>query len=263
MSDESSIPIVAVPVTLSTDNPRRMPQHSVGDRYLRAVAGAAGAMPMLVPALGETINFKSLVQRIDGLLLTGGRANVEPHHYNGPPFPEDEIIDPARDATVLPLIRACVDAGVPVFGICRGIQEMNVALGGSLHYRIHLLPGKMDHRMRRDTDSSVERMALRHMVSLAPGGYLESLLGEPESMVNSLHGQGVDRVAPGMEVEALSPDGVIEAIRLPDSGTFTVGVQWHAEAHYDCHDLSGGLFEAFGAAVREHAQAKGRAPAMG
>ena len=106
MPDEAPVPIVGVPVTMSTDNPRRMPQHSTGDRYLRALAKGAGAMPMLVPALGESIGFRSLAQRIDGLLLTGGRANVEPHHYDGPPFPEDEIIDPARDATVLPLIRA-------------------------------------------------------------------------------------------------------------------------------------------------------------
>jgi putative glutamine amidotransferase len=258
MPDDAPMPIVGVPVTLSTDNPRRMPQHSTGDRYLRALAQGAGAMPMLVPALGDAIDFRSLAKRIDGLLLTGGRANVEPHHYNGPPFPEDEIVDPARDATVLPLIRACVDRGVPVFGICRGIQEINVALGGTLHYRIHLLPGKMDHRMRRDVDSSEERMALRHMVSLAPGGLLAGLLGEPETMVNSLHGQGVDRPAPGMEIEALSPDGVIEAMRLKDAGAFTVGVQWHAEAHYDSHRLSGRLFAAFGEAVREHARARGR-----
>ena len=257
MSDDAPTPIVAVPVTLTTDNPRRMPQHSTGDRYLRAVANAAGAMPMLVPALGEAIDFKSLATRIDGLLLTGGRANVEPHHYNGPPFPEDEIVDPARDATVLPLIRACIDRGVPVFGICRGIQEMNVALGGTLHYRIHLLPGKMDHRMRRDTDSGEERTALRHMVTLTPGSLLESLLGEPETMVNSLHGQGVDRPAPGMEVEAVSPDGVIEAVRLKDARAFTVGVQWHAEAHYESHALSSRLFAAFGEAVRAHARAKG------
>ena len=215
-------------------------------------------MPVSVPALGEAIDVGRMADSLDGLLLPGGRANIEPHNYGGPPFPDDEFIDPRRDATVLPLVRACIDKGVPVFGICRGIQEMNVALGGSLHYRIHLLPGKEDHRMRRDLETTEERMALRHSISLTQGGLLEELVGESEVMVNSLHGQGVDRPAEGLVIEAMSPDGVIEAVRLSGAKSFAVGVQWHAEWGIEHHTLSRRLFETFGDAARERALCKNR-----
>ena len=256
MPEDVPTPLIGVPVTFSTDNPARMPHHHVGDKYLRSLVDGSRALPMMIPALGDALDFAEVVERIDGLLLTGGRANVEPHHYGGPPFPEDEIVDPARDATVLPLIRACIDKGIPVFGICRGIQEINVALGGSLHYRVHLLPGKMDHRMRRDVDTSEERMALRHPVSLAPGGLMEQLAGAGEVMVNSLHGQSIDRPADGLAVEALSRDGVIEGVHLKEAKRLTVGVQWHAEWQIEKHTLSRRLFEAFGEAARDCARAK-------
>ena len=211
----------------------------------------AECVPIILPALAERIDPESFAGRIDGLLLTGGRANVEPHHYGGPPFPDDEIIDPERDHTGLPLIRACIDAGVPVFGICRGIQELNVALGGSLHYRVHQVPGLDDHRMPQRDDLTVEEVfTLRHPVRLGRGGYFERLAGAPEVMVNSLHGQGIDRLAPRLEVEARSPDGLIEGVRLRDDPGFTVGVQWHAEWKPMEHALSRALFREFGDAAR-------------
>ena len=178
------MPLVGVAATYSTDNPNRFPLHTASDKYLRTVIEGAGAIPVAIPALGDILDVAKMADSLDGLLLPGGRANIEPHHYGGPAFPEDEFIDPGRDATVLPLIRACVDKGVPVFGICRGIQELNVALGGSLHYRIHMLPGKEDHRMRRDVDTMDERFALRHLIHLTPDGMFEKLAGEPEVMVN-------------------------------------------------------------------------------
>ena len=250
------MPLIGVAATYSTDNPNRFPLHTTSDKYLRSVIDGSGAVPVSIPALGEILNIGSLADSLDGLLLPGGRANIEPHNYGGQPFPDDEFIDPGRDATVLPLVRACIDKGVPVFGICRGIQELNVALGGSLHYRIHLLPGKEDHRMRRDVDTVEERFALRHMIQIVPNSLLAELAGETEIMVNSLHGQGVDRPGDGLVVDATSPDGVIEAVRLPTAKSFTVGVQWHAEWGFEDHTLSRRLFEEFGNAARERALSK-------
>ncbi len=257
MPEFNGKPLVGVPVSLNTEPDRETVQHATSDKYVRTLAEGSNVMPMLIPALGDLHDFDEIVQRIDGLMLTGGRANIEPHHYNGQPFPDDEYCDPARDATVLPLIRACVEEGIPVFGVCRGIQEINVALGGTLHYRIHELPGKMDHRMRRQ-GTREERFGPRHPISLVPGGLLERLANASEVMVNSLHGQGVDRPGEGLVVEALAPDGVIEAIRLPDAKAFTVGVQWHAEQNLQDHFLSNALFGAFGEAARECAARKGR-----
>lgn len=255
------MPLVGVAATYSTDNPNKFPLHTTSDKYLRSVIDGSGAVPVSIPALGDMLDVARIADSLDGLLLPGGRANIEPHHYGGAAFPDDEFIDPGRDATVLPLIRACIDKGVPVFGICRGIQELNVALGGSLHYRIHLLPGKEDHRMRRDVDTIEERFALRHSIQITADSLLEELAGEAEVMVNSLHGQGIDRPANGLAIEASSPDGVIEAIRLPTAKSFTVGVQWHAEWGFENHKLSGRLFEAFGQAARERALSKNRVKA--
>ena len=252
------MPLVGVAASYSTDNPNRHPLHTTSDKYLRSVIDGAGALPVAIPALGEMLDVGRIADSLDGLLLPGGRANIEPHHYGGPTFPDDEFIDPRRDATVLPLARACIDKGVPVFGICRGIQELNVALGGSLHYRIHMLPGKEDHRMHRDPDTVEERFALRHLIHIVPKSLLEKLAGELEVMVNSLHSQGIDRPADGLVVEATSPDGIVEAVRLPTAKSFTVGVQWHAEWDFEDHTLSRRLFEAFGEAARERALSKNR-----
>lgn len=236
---------------------RRHLVHATGERNVHALLKMVDCIPVLLPPIGGAVDVAELVSRMDGFVLTGGRANVEPHHYGGPEFPADEPIDPGRDALVLPLIRACIAARVPVFGICRGIQEINVALGGSLHYRIHQLPGKNDHRRPRNEDVTTEEIfRLNHMVKLTPGGLFQSLTRHDEMMVNSLHGQGVDRLGDGLVVEATSPDGVVEGLRYNDDSQFIVGVQWHAEWQPEAHELSAALYTAFGKKARERAAAR-------
>ena len=255
MSRTHPKPLIGIPV-----NVHELPEHTIlihgtGESYVRAAQVGAGAVPMLIPALGAEADLSALIDHLDGLMLPGGRANIEPHHYGGSPFPDDEVRDPARDATVLPLIRACIDAGVPVLGTCRGIQEINVALGGSLHYRVHQVTGMMDHRMGREGDLD-HKFRLKHSLALTPGGLLADLASRTDVTVNSLHGQGIDRLADGLVVEATAPDGLIEAVRLEGASSFTLGVQWHAEWGFEEHSLSRALFEAFGEAARGRAAAK-------
>ena len=248
-------PLVGIPTGLIQLPGHSIPTHGIGERYIRAVREGSGADPLLVPALADDFDFDVMASRLDGLFLTGGRANIEPHHYGGPPFPEDEYRDPPRDNTVLPLIRACVRRGVPVFGVCRGLQEMNVALGGSLHYRVHLVEGKLDHRMPKE-GSIDERFGKLHEIAFSPGGLFERLIGDTAIEVNTAHAQGIDRLADGLEVEATAPDGLIEGIRLCGTDAFAVGVQWHAEHRYREHALSNALFRAFGDAARAYAAAR-------
>ena len=246
-------PLVGVISGLMEVTEARFVVHGCGESCVNAVERVANCVPVIIPAIAARLNAEDFARRIDGLLLTGGRANVEPYHYEGKPFPDDEPIDPARDGTALPLVRACVAQGVPVFGICRGIQEMNVALGGSLYYRVHLEPDMHDHRMpRRDDITTEEVFELRHPIKLTPGGSFEKLIGCDEVKVNSLHGQSIKRLAECLTVEAVAPDGVIEAVRLKDDPNFTVGVQWHAEWEPHKHALSQRLFEAFGEACRQN-----------
>lgn len=252
MPVEQPKPLIGVAGSTLKIAEHRTSHHTSGEKYVDAVSRGAGAIPMIIPVLGDAFDFADLASRLDGLMLTGGRANVEPHHYGGAPFPEDEVRDPARDATVLPLIRACIDASVPVFGVCRGIQEINVALGGTLHYRVHLVPGMMDHRMPPEGDVEF-KFGLRHDIALAQGGLLAELCSLADCKVNSAHGQGVEKLAPGCCVEALAPDGLIEAMRVDGAKSFAIGVQWHAEWRFDEHKLSNALFAAFGDAAREHA----------
>lgn len=236
----------------------RMHGYSTGERNVMALLEYCDCLPIQLPPIGDKCAVQQLVSMLDGLMLPGGRANVEPHHYGGPAFPEDEIIDPGRDAVVLKLIPACIEAGVPVFGICRGIQEMNVALGGSLHYRVHLLDGKLDHRMpRREGMTTEEVFALRHGISLETGGLFSKLTGgKSEVRVNSLHGQGIDRLASDLQIEAISEDGIIEGVRAK-SDAFAVGVQWHAEYAPQEHELGNALYTEFARAVTEHAARRG------
>lgn len=242
---------------------------SMGLKYVTAVIDGADGIPVMVPSLGDAehggdIHIDELIERLDGLVLTGGRANVEPHHYNGEPFRPETLRDPLRDATTLPLARKSIAAGLPLFGICRGIQEINVALGGSLHPYLWELEGIDDHRMPQ-TDVTANRFALRHPVNLSRGGLFADLarragIGDDAVMVNSLHGQAIDQVADGLQVEAVSEDGVIEGVSMPGSASFVVGVQWHAEYKIETHALNRALFEAFGYAARRRAAARAAAP---
>jgi putative glutamine amidotransferase len=226
------------------------PIHQVLEKYITAVTEVAGVVPMLIPALGDGLPLADVVAQLDGLMLTGSPSNVEPHHYDGPPPPDNNITDPHRDATTLPLIKAAVAAGVPVLGICRGLQELNVALGGTLHQQVQEIEGRLDHRAQ-DGDENFKYRPV-HPVALTPGGLLAALTGRDEVMVNSLHGQGIDRPAPGVVVEALAPDGQVEAIRREGEG-FCFAVQWHPEHGAATNPVSRAVFEAFGKAARARA----------
>lgn len=236
-----------------------MPNHAASDTYVRATDEVIGAVPVLVPANGPTADVETLLDRLDGIILTGSRSNVQPSLYDGPPHVEGTPEDPARDDVTLPLIRAAVARGVPVLAICRGFQEMNVALGGSLHQRLQDIPGRMDHSTPMQPAASV-RQGKAHMVRIVPGGWLHRLAGTSEIKVNSLHNQGVDRLAPGLVVEGVAPDGTIEAVRAvachdsPAPG-FAVGVQWHPEYDWRADAVSRAIFEQFGDAVRAYAEA--------
>lgn len=232
-----------------------LPFHAVNQRYLTALVEAAGVLPMIVPALGCALPFEQVVEQLDGLLVTGSPSNIEPHHYGCERAAPDILHDPARDATTLPLLRETLRQGVPVLAICRGIQELNVALGGTLHQFLHEVPGRHDHRSDK-TKPLAERWQPAHPVRLTPGGYFARLAGATEVMVNSLHGQGLDRLGEGLVVEAVAPDGTIEAVRVADAKSFAVGVQWHPEALYATDPFARRLFEAFGDAVRARAAAR-------
>jgi putative glutamine amidotransferase len=234
-----------------------IPTHWVGDKYVRAVSDAAGAMPLLLPALAGRLAAADIVARLDGLLLTGSRSNVEPHHYLGEASQPGTLHDPERDALTLPLIRTAVGAGLPVLAICRGIQELNVALGGTLYQRVHEIEGRLDHRAP-EGDVARRYAHSAHIVALAPGGMLERLAGERELVVNSLHSQGIDRLAPDLVIEATAPDGQIEAVRHTQAD-FVLGVQWHPEYRVMENPFSRALFAAFGGACRARAARRGRA----
>ncbi len=249
---EKGMPMVGVPANVvmgGTDSAH--PFHRVGNKYVTGIIEGSGCLPVPIPALGGWYDFDDLVDRFDGIFLTGSPSNVEPHHYDGPPSREGTAHDPARDATSLPLIRAAVARGVPVFAVCLGNQELNVALGGSLHQLVHELPGKNEHRMNRALPNE-QRYRERHPVTLTPGGLLQQLAGgAAEVMVNSLHAQAIDRPAPGLLVEAISDDGVIEAVSMPDAKGFVLGVQWHPEHPVSlAWPLSQAIFRAFGDACR-------------
>ena len=244
-------PLIGIPATPYENEGHT--SHRVSEKYVKAVAELIGCAPILIPAVGELISFNCLLEHLDGILLTGGRPNVEPHHYGGPPSIDGTPHCPERDATTLPLLRNAVDAGVPIFAICLGIQELNVALGGTLHQRTQELEGKRDHRMDR-TLAVDERFEDKHPIDIQPGGLFEDLFGGAHRvMVNSLHAQSVDQPGDGVFVEAISDDGVVEAISIPDAPALTFGVQWHPEhPNIRNNDVNGRLFETFHKAVHDH-----------
>jgi putative glutamine amidotransferase len=226
--------------------------HTAGDKYLLAIAEVSGGMPLIIPALGEQLNQAYLLQHFDGLVFTGSPSNVEPHHYAGEPSQPGTAHDSARDNTTLPLIEAAIAAGIPVLGICRGFQEMNVAFGGALHQRVHEVDGLMDHREPADL-SADQQYGLRHALHVQPGGLLASIGLPREIQVNSIHGQGVQRLAPGLRVEALAPDGLIEAFSVIGAKSFALGVQWHPEWQVRSNPHYLAIFQAFGEACRKTA----------
>jgi putative glutamine amidotransferase len=246
-------PIVIVPACTSSKGDH--PSHSVHSKYIDAVVQGAGCMPLIVPALGGHTDIDAMLSVADGVMLTGSTSNVDAALYGQPLHDPALPLDPARDATTLPLLRAALERGIPLFGICRGFQEINVALGGTLHQAVQDVPGMMDHRDRPGDPLEVQ-YGPAHRVRLADGGLLAGLLaglpGGRDIMVNSLHGQGVDQLAPGLKVEAVADDGLVEAYTVRDAAAFTLAVQWHPEWRVMDNPVSMKLFHAFGLACHSY-----------
>ena len=235
--------------------------HGVQQKYLDAVTGGAGAMAVILPAQiptaggawSDPADFSRILGRLDGLFLTGAVSNVAPHRYGAALADPALPADPARDEVSLGLVREAVQRGMPVLGICRGFQEINVALGGTLHQAVHAIPGMMDHREPVDVPTHAQYVPA-HDIVFEPGGLLQVISGMTGARVNSLHGQGVDRLAPGLAVDATAPqDGLIEAFRLQSTDRFLLGVQWHPEWAFRDDPLSVTILRAFGAATRDYA----------
>jgi putative glutamine amidotransferase len=229
----------------------------VGESNLRAVAEVAGALPLMFAGAPDVTDIPGLLDVVDGVLLTGARANVHPTRFGVEPHVRHEPYDNARDAVALAVIEECVARGVPVFGICRGLQEMNVAFGGSLHPEIREIPGRINHRMPRLENGEIHPdpkvvFADRHDVHLTQNGAFARLLGRETITVNSLHGQGIDTPGPRVVIEGIAEDGTIEAIRIADAPGFALGVQWHAEYDPQLNPINRALFLAFGEAVSEY-----------
>jgi putative glutamine amidotransferase len=239
------LPIVGIPACRRTIKERVV--HTVADKYPSAIIEATGCLPVTIPAIGTRIDVLAVLDKLDGLLLTGSPSNVHPSAYGHEPLDPEILHDQERDATTLPLIREAVRRDVPIFAICRGIQELNVALGGTLHQRLRDMPDRISHRPPKDSPDGPYGPA--HSVAITPGGLLFALIGRDEIMVNSLHGQGINAVAPRLRVEAVAPDGQIEAVTLPQA-RFVLGVQWHPEYKVMENPVSAALFAAFGEACR-------------
>lgn len=228
--------------------------HFAKDHYVEAVMNGMGGVPMLIPATADRIPPEATLAHLDAVIFTGSPSNVRPVNYGCPPAPEGEIEDPVRDATTLPLIRAAIAMDIPLIGICRGCQEINVATGGTLHHRVHLVPDKLDHRMP-ETGTWDRKYAIAHTVDLTPGGVLARLTGRSALEVNSLHGQGIDRLGEGLVVEARAPDGLVECVRVAGA-TFAFGFQWHPEWRCGENPVSAAVFRAFAEAARDRAAAR-------
>lgn len=223
--------------------------HASGLINSTAVAEVADCLPVIVPSDPRLVDVAELMELCDGFLLTGGQPNVHPSEYGEDETPAHGAFDRNRDAITLPLIRACVERGQPFLGICRGFQEINVAMGGSLHPEIRELPGRMNHRMPPE-GTLEEVFALRHAVRFAEGGVFHRLMGAPEVMTNTLHGQGIARAGSRIVIDGHAPDGTPEAIYVADAPGFTLAVQWHPEWNAANDPVSRPLFSAFGDAVR-------------
>ena len=224
----------------------------VGEKYINAVLHGSNGLPMLVPALGSDLGLEDVLDSVHGLLLTGSPSNVEPQHYGGEPSRPGTMHDPERDQTTLPMISAALDAGLPVLAVCRGFQEMNVALGGTLHQNVHEVPGYAMHKENPE-DSLDVQYGPSHRVKLIEGGLLRQLAGSDVAEVNSLHAQGVAKLADGVTVEAVAEDGLIEAFRVDGVPGFALAVQWHPEWKVTEDPFSMAIFGAFGDASREYA----------
>ncbi len=247
------LPLVGLP----SDSTRigAHPFQAVGEKYVRAITEVAGLMAVVIPSVLPLAQLENLLDRLDGLLLTGARSNIEPHHYGDEASYAGNLHDPHRDATTLNMIPLAIARKLPVLAVCRGLQEVNVALGGSLYQKVQEITGFNDHR-ERDSDPLDVQYGPSHAIELSAGGMLADIAGSQRVMVNSLHGQGIRTIAPGMLIEARADDGLIEAIRLNRDDTFLLAVQWHPEWRAAENPFYAGIFERFAVACRQHSAAR-------
>lgn len=229
--------------------------HAAPQQYLDAAIAVSDVFPVMVPSFGERLDLDSLLAKVDGVMLTGSKSNVHPALYGRQAQEADGPYDEGRDATTLPLIRAAIARGVPLLAICRGIQELNVALGGTLATEIQEQEGIMDHRAPVSDDQD-KRFEIRQQVAFKEGSCLAGIFGTREIQVNSVHRQAIGELAPNLQVEALAPDGTVEAVSVTGARAFAIGVQWHPEYWARSDDASARIFRTFGDAVRAHAQAR-------
>ena len=244
----SRAPLVGLPADSKLIGHHRY--QAVGEKYVRGIIDGAGCIPLLIPTMAPTLPPQLLLEQLDGLFLTGSYSNIEPHHYSSEPSYEGNLHDPGRDATTLSLVPLAIQMCVPILAVCRGMQEVNVALGGSLHQKVHEVPERDDHR-EDETAPLDEQYGPGHSVELS--GSLARIAGAPTAMVNSLHGQGINKVAPGLVVEAIAHDGLVEGVRLDSNETFLLAVQWHPEWKVTENPFYLGIFQAFAAACRARA----------
>jgi putative glutamine amidotransferase len=227
--------------------------HIVGEKYIAAMRDGAGALPLLIPVLPDAIAPDEILAAVDGLLFTGSPSNVSPKRYGGVAPREGVMQDENRDATTLPLLQAAIAAGTPTLCLCRGFQELNVALGGTLHQHVQEVPGRSDHR--EDSHAALDvQYGPAHEVSVTEGGLLSRIAGERSFAVNSLHAQGIDRLADVLHADAVAPDGTIEAVSMPRAKGFLLGTQWHPEWRWAENPVSRKIFQAFGEALRAAAR---------
>jgi len=243
----ASRPIVAVPADRRILNPH--PSHVVGEKYVKAILDGADALPFIVPSLPDDIQPDEILDRVDGVMLTGSYSNVEPRHYGEDDARHVGDKDPHRDAVTIPLALRALERGIPLLAICRGHQELNVALGGTLHREVSTVPGYQQH-LENKADPLDIQYGPSHPVALTEGGVLRRLAGSDSVMVNSLHGQAVARLADGVTVEAVADDGLIEAFTVDSASAFNLSVQWHPEWKVTENKFSMAIFGAFGDACR-------------
>jgi len=231
-----------------------MPYVVLGDKYARAIKDGAHAQPVLFP-LADAQQIPQLLAVVDGVMLTGSPSNVHPSHFDEVVADPDLPLDPVRDALTLALVRACLDAGVPLLGLCRGFQEINVAMGGSLHQQVEGVPGMMDHREPPNQPLEVQ-YGPSHLAHFEPGSAFFTWAGGSQAMVNSLHGQGIHRLGKGLRAMGLAPDGLVEAFAVDGARAFAYAVQWHPEWACRSGGLDAAIFTAFGESCQVRRQVR-------
>jgi len=245
-------PLVGVPADVSDKDGLHF--HSAGDKYIRALMDCSGALPVIIPAVDGDLNLDQLLDRLDGVLITGATSNIHPPRFGAKPTSDHEPYDPLRDGLTLPLIRAVLDRGMPLFCICRGFQELNVVFGGTLDAEVQSKSGNLDHRGGDGNEIEV-RYGPAHPIAIEPASILHSILKKSGTMVNTVHRQAIAKLGSGLKVMARAPDGVIEAVTVAaDTDNFVLAVQWHPEYRAKDNPDSVRLFQAFGEAMQRYIQ---------